>query len=64
MIVFAYFCKKRHRNDNVEVSQSGDLWGFGKNGVERRVEDKWLGYNFIYNCDFCTVYILMFRNRV
>lgn len=40
MTEFAYLCKERHRNDTVESSQGGDLWGLGKNGVERRDEDR------------------------
>ena len=61
MTEFAYLCKERHRNDTVESSQGGDLWGLGKNGVERRDEDRLFEYNFVYNCDFCTMCILMFK---
>lgn len=64
MIVFTYFCKKKHINDNIEVSQSGDLWGLGNNGVERRAEAKLFWYNIVYNCDFCTMYILVLKKSL
>lgn len=36
MIIFAYWCKRRHRKDKVEFSESGDLQGLGGNQVEGR----------------------------